>query len=176
MALFDRFIKNKKAESRYFDQRKTEEPEVTAAATPSHLCLANRRLDKGLIVDLLRLAKKHDVRGTVAIYANTTSGIKKETGIMINKGIVSQKIVAYLQETRLQQIEEGLKIARDRIPDDDGFITIDDQMAQRMNLPSGVVVFPVFSRIRTELGMMLIMRKSVENRRELAKQIVKLIG
>jgi hypothetical protein len=174
MALFDKLIKNKKAETRYFDQRKADGPEGMPAI-PSHLCLSNRKFNKDLFIELLRTLKKHDLKGTVAIYANTTNETGKATGIMINKGIVSQKIVAYLQETRLQHIEEGLKIVREGTPDEDGFFTIEDQQAKRMNLPSGVVVFPIISRTRTEFGLLLIVKKSVEKRRDLVKRIVKLV-
>ncbi len=94
---------------------------------------------------------------------------------MINKGVVSKKIAAYLQEMRMQHIEKALSYVITAEPDADGFFTLEDRLAGTLNLPTDVVVFPVFSGTRSNLGLILVANKSIGDRSQLAMKIRKTV-
>lgn len=175
MSLFDRFKKGKAGESAFFEQRKTSDAGGGKDALPPHLVRSEKKLDKGLFIDLLRVMKSHDLKASVGVFSNTTDNFKKETGLVINKGIVSKKIVAYLHEMRLSHIERALDFVKSREPDLDGFYSIDDQLAGKFNIPSDCVIYPIFSSSRAELGVILVARKSMGDLAQLVGKIKKLI-
>lgn len=179
MAIFDRFIKGKKAESSYFTQRKGS-PDGEAGqqgdSLPQHLLRSGKKIDKGLISSLLRTMKAHDPQASIGVFSNTTDNFKKETGLMINKGILSKKIVAYLHEMRMQNIEAALTYVKTTQPDAEGFFIPDDRLAGRLNLPTDVVIFPVFSGTRANLGLIVVAKKSIGDRSQLVSKLRKAVN
>ncbi|MFH2131442.1 MAG: hypothetical protein ABIK68_13790 [bacterium] len=178
MSIFDRFTKGKKAESAYFEQKKGSPNDSGGSreeSLPGHLPRSGKKLDKALISGLLRTLKSHDLKASIGVFSNTTDSFKKETGLMINKGIVSKKIIAYLQEMRMSNIEAALSHVRSTEPDVEGFYTIDDRLAGKLNLPADVVIFPVFSSTNADLGLILVARKGIPDKAKLAGKIRKAI-
>ena len=76
MSFISRILQNRRAEEKYFDQRKVE---TAPGELPRHLVLSNRKISKELYVELLRAMKRHNLRGTVAILANTTDNYTRDT-------------------------------------------------------------------------------------------------
>jgi len=178
MSLFSRFTKGKQAETKYFDQRVADdapEKEVKEVGFPGYLTLSNQRLDKDLFVDIFRLMKSHDLESTIGVFANSVDNIEKRTGIMINKGIISQKIVAYLQQTRLYNIEEALRMVKANPPNVDSFYQINDRQATNMNMPADVLLYPVFSRLNNNLGMVLVFKKTLTKKIKFINKLEKVI-
>jgi len=175
MSILDRFKKGTKAESTYFEQRKGDEGSQRADVLPPYLARTEKKLTKDLFIDLLRLMKSHDLKASVGVFANTTDNLKKETGLVINKGVVPKKIVSYLQEMRMTHIEQTLKYVRETEPDRDGFYSIDDRLAARLNLPADVMIFPVFSATRTDLGLFLVARQGAADLPRLTAKLKKQI-
>ena len=178
MAIFDRFTKGKKSGSSDFSQN-SDSPGNEAGkqedSLPSYLLRSEKKIDLGLISGLLRTLKSHDLKACVGVFSNTTDNFKKETGLMINKGVVSKKIASYLQEMRMQHIEKALSYIKTTEPDADGFFALEDRLAGSLNLPTDVVIFPVFSGTRTNLGLFLVANKSIGNRSQLAGKIRKAV-
>ncbi len=177
MSLFDRFKKGAKAETAYFDQRKGDvrDADGQAEILPSYLAQSGKKLDKGLFIDLLRTMKTHDLKASVGVFSNTTDNFKKEAGLVINKGIVPKKIVAYLHEMRLNHIEKALSHVKAIEPDTDGFYSIDDKLAGNLNLPADVVIYPIFSSSKIEMGVILVARCAIGDRKKLVGKIKKTI-
>lgn len=175
MSLFDRFKKDRKAESAYFDQRNGDGEGKGGPVLPPYLSQSEKKLDKGLFIDLLRAMKNHDLKASVGVFSNTTDNFKKDTGLVINKGVVPKKIVTYLQDMRMNHIEMALEHVKTTDPDRDGFFSIDDHLAGRLNLPADVVIYPVFSSTRTDMGLILVAGKAIGNLPQLVAKIKKLI-
>lgn len=178
MSLFGRLTKGKQAESKYFDQRvgdEANEAEKKEEGFPKYIPLCNKKIGKDLFVELFRLMKSHDIKATIGIFANSVDNIEKRTGIMINKGIVSQKIAAYLQQTRLRHIEEALQTVKANPPNSNRFYLIDDRQATNMNMPADVLLYPIFSRSNNSLGMILVFRKTLGKKSKLINKIEKII-
>ena len=176
MAIFDRFTKGKNSVSSYFSKNEeTPGQGKKEGSLPSHLLRSGKKIDNGLFVELLRVLKSHDLKGSIGVFSNTKDNFKKDAALMINKGVVSKKIVAYLQDIRIQHIEKALTYVTTTEPDADGFYTIDDRLAGNLNLPADVVVFPVFSGTRANLGLILVASKTIGNRSQLAAKIRKTV-
>jgi hypothetical protein len=176
MAIFDRLTKGKNSVSSYFTQNKETAGEGKQGdSLPSHLLRSGKKIDNGLFVELLRVLKSHDLKASIGVFSNTKDNFKKDAALMINKGVVSKKIVAYLQDMRLQHIEKALTYVQTAEPDTDGFFMLDDRLAGNFNLPADVVVFPVFSGSRANLGLILVATKNIGNRSQLAGKIRKII-
>ncbi|MCP4755663.1 MAG: hypothetical protein GY866_32770 [Proteobacteria bacterium] len=179
MALFGIFSKVKKsAERKYFEQRKMEdEPEGGRSdeKIPGWIHLSDRIINKDLYVGLFRLMKQHDANATISIFANTTDTIRKETGIMINKGQMPIKIISYLQNTRLNHLDTAFKMVKQNPPDGAGFFLIEDRVAAKLNLPANVLIYPILHKTKSEFGMILVFKKTLKDRGELAKKIIKAI-
>jgi len=129
------------------------------------------RINKDLFVELLRVMKTHDLRASIAIFANTTDNINLSTGIMINKGYVSKKIVSYMQEMKLKNVDDALRVIRSSQADDFGFHAIDDKTAGQLNVPADVVLYGIESKINKEHGIVLVFHKSIQDREELRAKI-----
>lgn len=166
MALFDILNKKKKE----ILQTSKRDP-LDDASFDRPIAKTSRRINKDMIVDLLRVMKSHDLRGSIAIFSNTTDNINLGTGIMINKGYISKKIISYLHEVKLRNIDDAMKAIRSGKPDDYGFHAIDDKTATRLNVPADVVLYGIESKINREHGMVLIFHKSVQDREELRTKI-----
>ena len=76
---------------------------------------------------------------------------------------------------RMQNIEAALTHVKTTEPDAEGFFVLDDRLAGRLNLPADVVAFPVFSGTRTDLGLILVAKKSIGNRSQLVGKIRKAV-
>lgn len=172
MSIFSKFFREGRAEREYFKQRKAEEAD---GGLPAYLRVSERRITKDLLVDLMRVMKSHDTRGTVAILSNSIDNVSKETGIMLNKGIMPQKIIAYLQDIRLANINAAIELFKKSKPNFEGCYFFESPVAAKLNLPAGVVVYPIFGVKRPDLVMMMVFKKSVENKKELIKQLNKTI-
>ena len=131
----------------------------------------DRRINKDMFVEVLRVMKAHDLRGAIAIISNTTDNINLATGIMINKGYVTKKIISYLQEIKLRHVDDALKIIRKGQADDFGFHTINDKTAGMLNVPADVILYGIESKIKREYGMVLVFKNTVQNRKELRDKI-----
>ncbi len=178
MSLFDMFRKSGKAEQKYFESRAAgERPEAEPEARPRSRSLptCDRRINKDLFVELLKIMKTHDAKSTISIIANTTDGVSKATGNMINKGFLPRKIVAYLQQINMHHVDDALSFAKSSTPDEYDFYVVDDKTAARLNLPLGVVLYPLENRMNRHFGMVLVFKKALKNRKKLRIAISKVI-
>lgn len=166
MALLD-IVKKKKKD--LLNKSKRDPADDASADRP--FAKTERRMNKDMFVDLLRVMKTHDLRGAIAIFSNTTDNINLATGIMINKGYISKKIISYMQEMKLRNVDEALRYVRSDKPDDFGFHTPNDKTAGLLNVPADVMLYGVESKINRDHGLILVFHKSVQNREELRSKI-----
>ena len=166
MALLDILNKKKKE----LLNQSTRNPSDDASADRP-IAKTDRRINKDMFVDLLRVMKAHDLRGAIAIFSNTTDNINLATGIMINKGYISKKIISYMHEMKLRHVDDALRTIRSGKPDDFGFHAIDDKTAGLLNVPTDVVLYGVESKINKDHGLVLVFAKSVQGREELRSKI-----
>ena len=166
MALLDILNKKKKE---LMSGSKRDPSDDASANRP--IAKTGRRVNKDMFVDLLRVMKSHDLRGAIAIISNTTDNINLSTGIMINKGYISKKIIAYLHEMKLRHVDDALRTIRSGKPDDFGFHTIDDKTAGLINVPADVILYGIESTINKDHGLVLVFHKSVQDREELRAKI-----
>ncbi|MBU3915760.1 hypothetical protein KKA14_09520 [bacterium] len=161
MALFGKIKKKKSAETEYFKQRKTDsEPNNTQS---TETLLSDRLIEKNLFVDLLQQMRTHDVKSTVAVLANTTDNVRHSAAVMINKGYIPKKIVTYLQDIRLKEIEEALKTVNVEKPDQNGFHLVNDRLAAKLNLPLGCMLLGIRHRMQKEFGIILVLKQTLKD-------------
>lgn len=179
MALFNRFSKKLKGENKYFSQRKSDTPEGSEApveVVKQEYCLScDYLINKDLIADVFKLLRNHDGKAAVALFSNTTDNTLRQTARMINKGYVPQKIVGYLQNVSIREIERAMQITRDQQPDSDGFLPIDEQTAARLNLPLGCMILGIVHHLKKDFGMILVMKTSMKDKAEFKKKLLKRI-
>ncbi len=177
MAIFDRFKKGNAADGSGKGQRDgiSSDGSDKDDGLPVYVMRSEKKLDKVLFLDLLRLMKSHDLRASIGVFSNTVDNFKKETGLVINKGIVPKKIVAYLQEMRMGHIEKALTYTKTTEPDEDGVYSIDDKLAGQFNLPADIIFIPIFSATRATMGVILVASNTIGERAQLVGKIRKAI-
>lgn len=176
MALLDIFSKRLKGENKYFSQRqgdeKPDENGVQEEVREKYV-LSEKLINKGLLADLFKIMRSHDVAGSVAILANTTDNSVRQAGMMINKGYIPKKIVTYLQNIGIYEIEDALKIVKTNDPDQNGFYPIDERTAARLNLPLGCMLYGAIHHIKKEFGLIMVLKTSLKDKKEFAKKVQK---
>lgn len=176
MGLFGKFGK-KKAERAYFDKRKGEDDPDNHSSKKEKplgsLVAIKRRINKDLFVEVLRAMKSHDLGATVAVFANTTDNINKGTGVMINKGSMPQKIVTYLQETKLEHIEDALQHMNSEKPDKNGFYFVEDKLAAKLNVPANVMLYGIQYGTKGDFGMVLVFKKILKKPKDFIDKLNK---
>lgn len=176
MALTSIFKKKLRGENRYFDQRKGEkEPEVQPVVREKYL-VSDRLIKKDLIAELLKTMKSHDMNATIVVLANTVDNAARKAGVMINKGYMPKKIVTYLQNITIYEIEDAISIVKKSDPDPDGFYPVDEATASKLNLPLGCMMLGIIHHMKKEFGVVLVMKQNLKDRAGLVKKIKKVIG
>lgn len=175
MALFKLFGKKLKGEDTYFKQRKGEQRETVEVESVPYL-QSDRLVNKDLLADLLKAMRNHDVSSGVAVLGNTTDSITRHAGIMINKGYIPKKIVSYLQNIRLRQIEDALSLIKNQDPDNDGYYKIDEGTAGHLNLPLGCMIVGIVHKLKKEFGVILVVKTALKGKRDFMNKVVKLIS
>ena len=176
MALLNNlFGKKLKGENKYFDKRKSETSEVNS--TVKEKCLvSDRMINKDLMTELLKTMKNHDVSSSIVVLANTIDNTVRKAGIMINKGYIPKKIVAYLKNISIAEIEEAIKIVKTEDPDQNGFYSIDEQTATRLNLPLGCMLLGILHHMKREFGLVLVLKENLKDRQEFVDKVKKIIS
>ncbi len=170
------FKKKLKGESKYFDSRKGDDsPEQDQPKIKEKYLLCDRMIKKDLIAELLKLMKSHDVSSSIVVLANTVDNALHKPGIMINKGYIPKKIVSYLQNISIREIEEALKIVKSSDPDENGFYQIDEQTATKLNLPLGCMLLGIMHHIKKEFGVVLVLKQNLKDREKFVKKVKKII-
>ncbi|MBU2510902.1 hypothetical protein KJ966_06175 [bacterium] len=173
MALFNLFNKSLKGENQYFQQRKVDSAPEVKKETP--YLISDQKLTKDLLANCLKIMRNHDVKATVAVMANTTDTMTHQAGIMINKGYIPKKIVSYLQNITIREIESAIKLVKTELPDEDGFYPIDERTASMLNLPLGCMLCGIIHHLKSEFGIILVLKTNLKEKDEFLKKIKKLI-
>ncbi len=173
MALFNLFNKSLKGENQYFKQRNMESPGEVKKEEP--YLVSDRKITKDLIATFLKTMRNHDVKSTIAVLSNTTDTTLHQAGVMINKGYIPKKIVSYLQNITIREIESAIKLVKTETPDDSGFFPIDEHTASILNLPLGCMLCGIVHHLKREYGVILVLKASLKDRDEFLKKIKKLI-
>jgi len=174
MALLNLFGKKSKAEDEYFKQRNAAS--APNAAQPAKSPVSNRLINKDLISDLFNLIRSHDGKSAITVLANTTDSVRHQAGIMINKGHIPKKIVTYLQDIGLRDIEDTLRYVNSEQPDEDGFFPIDEKKAANLNLPLGCMLYGIRHHIQREFGVILVVKQGFKDRKSFLKKLNKTIN
>jgi hypothetical protein len=191
MASFNIFKKKLKGENQYFKQRKaaarTEpapqqaqpvkqaQPESPPPPPQEKQLVSNRQINKDLLAELLKAMRLHDISATVVLLANTIDNVSRRAGIMINNGYIPQRIVSYLQNINLRNIEDGIKLVKTVEPDTDGFYPIDERTAANLNLPLGCMILAVFHRVKSEYAALLVFKTTLKDKKKFVEKVKKLI-
>ncbi len=174
MALSSLFKKKLKGENKYFDQRQGEEPEDQGKVTEKYL-VSDRMINKDLIAELLKSMKSHDMNAAIVVLANTVDNTTHKAGIMINKGYMPKKIVNYLQNITVYEIEDAIAIVKKSDPDPDGYFQIDEATATKLNLPLGCMMLGVIHHMKREFGVVLVVKQSLKDKTGFVKKVKKII-
>ena len=112
---------------------------------------------------------------SVVALANTLDNSAWHTGVMINKGYMPKKIVAYLQGITLNEIERAISIVKSAEPDKTGFFPIDEHNAAQLNLPLGCMILGVIHHMKPEFGIVLVAKTSLKDKAKFVAKIQKMI-
>jgi hypothetical protein len=189
MALFNLFGKKLKGENKYFkfriaDQKNEtnddQQVKKTTAPAPrepqiNQKIYSERIINKTLLTELLKLMRNHDINATVTLLANTIDSGSRKAGIMINKGYIPKRIVNYLQNINMRNIEDAIKLIRTGQPDEDGFFRVDESTAANLNLPLGCMLLGIFHHLKQEFAVILVLKTTLKNRQEFVGKVKKLI-
>lgn len=189
MASFNIFKRKLKGENQYFKQRTADtrtEPAPQPSAPvkqappepqvqPDKFIFSNRQINKDLLADLLKAMRLHDISATVVLLANTIDNTTRRAGIMINKGYIPQRIVSYLQNINMRNIEDGIKLVKTVEPDAEGYYPIDQRTAANLNLPLGCMILAVFHRVKTEFAVLLVFKTNLKDKKKFVETVKKLI-
>ncbi len=177
MALLNLFKKKLKGENQYFERRKSDEQEteLEQVKTAVNYLVSDRKITKDLLSSCLKTMRSHDVNACVAVLANTIDTVMQQAGIMINKGYIPKKIVSYLQNITIHEIESALKLVKSDSPDDNGFFPIDERTAAQLNLPMGCMLCGIVHHLKKEFGLVLVLKSSLKDKAEFMKKVKDLI-
>lgn len=190
MALSSLFGRKLKGENKYFKSRKGVAPDKPASSQetktsqksaaqpqeqPGKSLVCERMINRDLLTQLLKTMRAHDVDASVAVLANTIDNSTRQAGIMINKGYIPKRIVSYLQNINMKNIDDAIKLVKTSQPDSDGFHSTDERTAADLNLPLGCMLLGISHHLRKEFAIVIVMRTGLKNKSEFLEKIRKLI-
>ncbi len=185
MALFNLFGKKLKGENKYFksrtaDSKKEKSSEDTKVKTgqpiqtesrPDTSLISERILNKSLLIELLKLMRNHDVGATVTLLANTIDSTSRKAAIMINKGYIPKRIVTYLQNINMHNIDDAIKLVQSGQSDEEGFVAVDDRTASKLNLPLGCMLLGIFHHLKKEFAVVLVLKTSLKDKQKFVDKV-----
>jgi hypothetical protein len=169
------FKKKLRGENKYFDQRSGNDSEAPPKKVEEKYLLSDRMIKKDLISELLKAMKSHDMNASIMVMANTTDNALHKSGIMINKGYMPKKIVSYLQNVSIHEIEQAISIIKKDDPDEDGYYIIDEPTAAKLNLPLGCMILGIIHHMKKEFGVALVLKQNLKDKAKFAKKVKKII-
>ncbi|MCG8335733.1 MAG: hypothetical protein MJE63_14540 [Proteobacteria bacterium] len=187
MALFNLFGKKLKGENKYFKSRvadarqegDSDEPKADSKPKPvsrsesreQFPLISERIINKTLLTELLKLMRNYDVQSTVTVLANTLDTNARKAAIMINKGYIPKRIVAYLQNINMRNIEDSIKLARNASAEENGFVSVDERTAANLNLPLGCMLLGIYHHLKDEFAVVLVAKTSLKDKEKFVEKV-----
>ncbi len=187
MALFKLFGKKLKGEDKYFksrvaDSRLEGDSDETNAKQKSRPpsqgepqaqfpLVSERVINKTLLTELLKLMRNHDVGSSVTVLANTLDTNTRKAAIMINKGYIPKRVVSYLQNINMRNIEDSIKLARKADAEENGFVPVDERAAATLNLPLGCMLLGILHHLKDEFAVVLVVKTSLKEKQKFVDKV-----